>query len=374
MSPIYKLANKLPRFNIPTTLANGSAGRFGMIDPWLELPGAPWTYAPGQALARGFARTCGSPYAQAVVSTQNFGGVVVNNMLGYIEIAELQGRLIVDAIDKAFFTEPGNYLFELYRSNQGDALVGFSWFEYYINDPLFKFIPFGQFLTLAQRTAVAYQGWCTLDTPAAVVKNDNGNIALNLSYGTGASLIFLSPWAASNAVKVELDVQSMPIGAQINILTASGATALAITAAGSYTVEVTMGVGENLTVVPAATMQGQVIITRMMAKYPTVAFTAEIPYQSARLTAFTVQEKSKFESILNPAFAYASARFDKPNLNGFVPTPNEPLLGYGSMPPPSGLFRVGDTVRNNNAILGAVSGWRCTAAGNPGTWMPLATL
>lgn len=51
--------------------------------------------------------------------------------------------------------------------------------------------------------------------------------------------------------------------------------------------------------------------------------------------------------------------------------PAGPCIGFGSSPPYNGYWNVGDTIYNESVASNAPSGWICTVAGTPGTWVTL---
>lgn len=365
---LIELANKLPRITLPTKLANDNTVVPWTTDPYLEttVGGSPWSSMGAVAAKRGIVFNTG-------LSTQNIlhqNITLGNPCKGYLEVEDVYGvlRLYLGGA-LPLISQKGNYIIDDII-NGSTALVQL-YESFFIYDSYFKSLIPGN---VPQLGPLAYESWGTDSVAGSIVKQSNGNVALNMDYAAGNSrLIWKTQWAATMAVVVNIDVLYLPVGGELAVIGAGGSAALVITAPGSYQVDVTMDAGENLIISNNTQVQGSALITKFMAKRKTQTWTVD-GKPSAKITALWAAGSSYFDRIINPTTVYASARFDKPSLNGFVPSPGQPLLGYGSIPPPSGQFRVGDTVRNNNAIAGAVSGWRCIAAGNPGTWMPLATL
>ena len=348
------LANPLPRITLPSKLPNGST-----VLLWLGPAGNGIPISRKTGLA-----------VQSVLQTGASAGVQGKGCKVYLEVVSVNGRVGIglNSGETGLATFPGNYIFETDYNDQPTWGVAFP-ASYFINDPYFKFANFGILTLLA---SASNESWCT---DGYATKQENGNIALNLNQAAGNSrLIWKNPWAASNAVIVDIDVLSLPIGGELAVIGAGGSAALVITSPGSYRVEVTVDAGENLVITNNTQVQGSALITKFMARRTTQTWVCE-GNLSATVNVLWGAVTAYFTRLaIQPSTAFAVTKFDKPNMYGFSPIPGKPLLGYGSMPPPSGLFRVGDTVRNNNAVAGSVSGWRCIAAGNPGTWMPLATL
>lgn len=376
---ITKLANPLPLITLPTAFPNGAPANWS-TDPYLENNSA-WTSGDVVAL-----KNIGINRAQNGVSITLLSKTLADGLLPayyYYEIVKLNGTIETDAggnnASEFGPCEPGNYIVEFYGSSNGAHSFAFR-AAGYIYDPTFKYVglnplPFGNLPLVAD---AANPAWCTGTVAGAAVKQSDGNIALDMSQSIGVSkLTWKCGWSASQEVTITVTVIALPIGGELAILGAGGATALLITEPGVYTVRTTLGAGEYPTVANNTSVPGNAIISRMMASRITGWRLEQPPKEGplfAQIKCFFFALKTVFNAIIYPTTVFASASSIKPNLNGFVPPPGQPLLGYGSMPPPSGQFRVGDTVRNNNAIAGAVSGWRCITAGNPGTWMPLATL
>ncbi|CAH9013164.1 hypothetical protein VP417E501_P0013 [Vibrio phage 417E50-1] len=51
-----------------------------------------------------------------------------------------------------------------------------------------------------------------------------------------------------------------------------------------------------------------------------------------------------------------------------------PIITYGTTPPTTGYWERGDTVIDATPSSGSPIGWKCTAAGEPGVWVPMANL
>ncbi|CAH9015061.1 hypothetical protein VP142E351_P0017 [Vibrio phage 142E35-1] len=51
-----------------------------------------------------------------------------------------------------------------------------------------------------------------------------------------------------------------------------------------------------------------------------------------------------------------------------------PIITYGTTPPTTGYWERGDTVIDATPSSGSPIGWKCTAAGEPGVWVPMAVL
>ena len=143
--------------------------------------------------------------------------------------------------------------------------------SYFINDPSFKSLPFGQLPVLA---SVGNEAWCTGDTPTDAIKLDNGTIALAFTGGSG-NLIWKSAWAQSNDVLVEIDVQYLPQGGSLRIITLGGTIALTITTAGRYSVVVNMNAGQDITVLANEFISGTAIINSLKARRLTQTWTCE---------------------------------------------------------------------------------------------------
>ena len=375
---ITRLANPLPLITLPTAFPNGAPGRWS-LDPYLTNN----TLWGGNDAVR--------------LKTNGRNGIQNGNRINiglsqaladglveawyYFEVLEING--VINAVaggnnqSIVAIYEPGVWLMEYYGSSNGVHVFEFPQ-QTYIYDPTFKYLgldalPFGSLPLVA---AATNPSWCTGTVADAAIKRSDGLIALDMSKAVGeASLTWKNNWSGSATVDITVTVLSLPVGGELKILGSGGVTALLITEPGVYTIRTALGAGEYPTITNNTSVPGNAIISRMMAS--TYGHWTNRPVEGplfVKLGCVWWAPKDIFDAIIYPKTVFASVASMKPNMSGFVPTPGEPLLGYGSMPPPSGQFRVGDTVRNSNAVAGSVSGWRCTAAGNPGTWMPLATL
>ena len=363
MATLVKLTNKLPVITLPSKQANGKTGPW-TLDPYLQN-NAYWSNGNANSLRNiGFTGWTGGLY-QFILS-------VLQDLIGpkkYVEIINMNGAVDIGFPSEDLVVyEPGNYIAVGSGQPQYNMAVVFPT-TYFIFDSYFKSLPFGQLPILAN---VGNEAWCTGDTPSDCIKLENGTIAIAMKVGSG-NLIWKSTWAQSNNVILEIDVQSLPQGGSLRVLTLNGSTALTISAPGRYSTTVNMNAGQEISVVANATVYGSAIINSLKARRVTQSWTCEgLPF--AQIGALWCAEPYYFDRIINPQTIHMATSFDRPNMQGWNPPIDEPVLGYGQAPPPSGYFRAGDTIRNNCAIAGSVSGWRCIAAGNPGTWMPLATL
>ena len=52
----------------------------------------------------------------------------------------------------------------------------------------------------------------------------------------------------------------------------------------------------------------------------------------------------------------------------------DPSQWYHDTVPTAGTWQVGDVVMNDQPLAGEVAGWICSVAGNPGTWVSMASL
>jgi hypothetical protein len=366
---IINLAGPLPRITLPSKLANGDIAPYSK-DPYLDDSGIS-IWGSGTNAKR--LKDIGISYATGVIAQvairQSIQGTIRAPCKAYAEITKLNAPIVLWLASSGNFetiSEPGVYIAERDATNN---LLGFSTSDsFFINDPYFKSLPIGPLPVLAN---VGNEAWCTGDTPASCIKLENGTIAVAMT--SGGNLSWKSAWAQSNAVLVEIDVQYVPQGGILRVIELSGTSVLDITAPGKYSAEVTMNPGQQLSVVYGSNVFGSVIINSFKARRLTQTWTCEGPI-FFQATALWGAPSYDFDRILNPQTIQMATSFERPSMQGWNPSPFEPVLGYGQAPPPSGYFRVGDTIRNNCAIAGSVSGWRCIAAGNPGTWMPLATL
>jgi hypothetical protein len=359
---LTKLASPLPRITPPSKLANGDTVIPWSRDPYLESASGIWFGTIGSVPAkRGIVFSTGiisQVITQQTIKTQSNGTL-------YCEVRNVKGQFYVyQGVSVPLFAQDGFYL--LTDAASSVAQIGID-DTYFVYDPYFKSLPVGQLPILANIPAEA---WCTEFTPTKCVKQDNGTIALSMAIGS--SLMWKSAWAQANDVLLEIDIQSIPLGGALHVITGAGVVGQTITTPGKYSVVVNLNAGYDIRI-GATNTGGWAIINSLKARRVTQSWTCEgLPF--LQMTAFWSAEPTYFNRILNPQTIHMATSFERPNMQGWNPLAGEPILGYGQAPPPSGYFRVGDTIRNNCAIAGSVSGWRCTAAGNPGTWMPLATL
>jgi len=66
-------------------------------------------------------------------------------------------------------------------------------------------------------------------------------------------------------------------------------------------------------------------------------------------------------------------QYDAYELNQSNP-PDGPQLGFGAAAPTTGFWRKGDTIMNIVPAVAAPSGWKCTVAGIPGTWVSFGAI
>ena len=370
---VTKLADKLPIITLPTKLANGDTATPWSKDPYLT-DNAIWDNYQATIL-----RNNGRIFNTGLGRQQFLGQTYTDSQAfikAYFEIRRINCWIDIvnggnneSRYDGGIITSPGAFIMTGYY---GSINGSHSWeipTSYYIYDSRFNSAAFGNLPVLA---SIGNEAWCTADTLGGTVKEQNGNISLDMSAGASSSLLWKSPWAKSALCNVEIDILFIPPGGQLVIQTGTGGVALAITEPGTYKTQVTMGATNDLCILPGNTVQGKALITRMMAKQATQPWVTDGKIE-IQVDCLWEADATYFDRILNPTTAIASASFERHNLAGWN-QPNVPQLGYGQAPPPSGQWRVGDTVYNNCAIAGSVSGWRCTAAGNPGVWQPLASL
>lgn len=351
--PLVKLDKPLNRRYFPTLLPNGGGAPI--------LPTSPYA-------VRTYTNEIGN--ANNFFADEACGGLYTSpcRMKYYVEVEKIVGTY---DINTNLISQPGAYIITAAQANDPRLLFSFPP-AYFINDPNFKLAAFGNLPLLA---VAGVNSWRANTVAGTALKNDKGQIELDCNQVAGtSSLIWKKAWGAIPSY-VDIDVQYLPMGAELNVLGAGGVTDLVISQNGRYRVGQTLGAGEYFTITNNNQVSGKAVINSLMAQAVNTGSVFEgQPYGEWKSTVFFGAQDWYFDKVMYPATQFAASGFGKPNLWGFTPIPGKPLLGYGSMPPPSGVFRVGDTIRNNNAIAGAVSGWRCIAAGNPGTWMPLATL
>ena len=365
---IIKLANPLPRITLPSKLANGNAAVPWTKDPYLDttVSGAPWVIANSnvgsakQFKDRGAEYACSIPYQ----GLMNQDVAFMNAARGYIEVIDINGCLLIDiggGQEKIY--SPGNYL--LSWNGGGTQPYIYSESASFIDDPYFKSIPYGLL-----GNADTLQKWGIYAAPITT-KGSDGRLYMNLIGGGAEGFTWWdATWSGPSVIcDVELIIDYLPPGASISLVFIGGQ--IPITSAGTYKARVNLA--GTVAIWAGTAVKGTAIFSKFFVKPVTQSWFVE-GNQRYKINAAWFADAYYFDRIFNPQTIHMATSFERPNMQGWNPLAGEPILGYGQAPPPSGYFRVGDTIRNNCAIAGSVSGWRCTAAGNPGTWMPLASL
>jgi len=371
-----KLQNKLP-INFPQKSANGQQiyGIVSSVDPYLN-GNAAWNAGVKPVVLKGPGAYLGvnelrGPY---FIHQQMNDGMRGYPTTGYIEITDGSSPILVTdfATRELLITQPGNYIFDFDR---WEANFGLAWPSTFCRDYIFASIERGLLKAYADNII----GWVqsSLGGSSTYKGSDNlihidcsvANSGITWGWSTAAGSL------SGTRVQYLINVHYIPPGATLLLKDGTGATVLTINQAGEYVTDVTLGATVSRpTISVGVTTIGEAIISKFAPKLYNDAFSNVQGSLWCQVSALFIAQSRYFDRILNPQTIHMATSFDRPNMQGWNPLAGEPILGYGQAPPPSGYFRVGDTIRNNCAIAGSVSGWRCTVSGNPGTWMPLATL
>ena len=288
---------------------------------------------------------------------------VIYNTLGkmYFEVIKIKGTFLFASVAGGNYpiSEPGAYLID----DQINLAGLYSQDSHFIDDPYFQSIPFG----LINSVGDVNHKWGVYSGPVAEKRTD-GRIHFNLSNSSAQGFEWWAPqWSGPSVVcNVELNIDYMPPGGSINVVTGGGP--LNLNKAGNYSFNI-IAAGTLAIWGPAVGVPGNAIISKFLVKKQGQPWTT-IGDSFIQLGALWSSEASAFNTITNPKQKISSNQLQRQNLASAVRT-EYPKLGYNTYLPPAGNYRVGDTIRNPT---GQPSGWRCITAGNPGVWAPLASL
>lgn len=367
---IERIEPLVRRVTYPTKLANGDSALPWWLDPYLQDTGLSlW----GSAIsAKGVSGPgwSGFPSNGGSVLLRQTGKSFTGPVRAYVNVIKSFGpfEFWTGSGNNEKFNQPGAYLVDRPgNSTLFGISVGNTCF---INDPYFKTVRPG----LLPTSPTKNPQW--VSSSGTATKQDNGSVSLDLSPAIGTSILdWYCDWSPSDLPSTaKVTVYSLPSGGALRFIGVGGTTEYVITAPGTYEFPITFVAGSGrIRMSNDTSVPGNANIVMFMVQDVRVpqVWEGDMYFQCDWLTCAPL---AIFNRLFFPQTIHMATSFEQPDLAGWSPPPSEPILGYGQAPPPSGYFRVGDTIRNNCAIAGSFSGWRCTAAGNPGTWQPLARL